>query len=138
MQIRKILVAIDGSPQSIKAVKLASQIAKGLGAEITLIHVTEIYEIPTLINEAENGMSEETGQRVLGESAKIAKSEGIEVKVVLKKGHIVDQILRYTSTYKPDIIVMGGRGFSKMKGILMGSVSQSVSQHARCTVIIAR
>ena len=138
VQIKKILVAVDGSRGSLKAVNLASQIANGLGAEITLIHVTEINELPTLIDEAENGMSEERGQLVLGEAAKTAKSLGVDVNVVMRKGHTVDQILRYSSAYKPDIIIMGGRGLSKTKGILMGSVSQSVSLHANCTVIIAR
>jgi nucleotide-binding universal stress UspA family protein len=138
VQVRRILVAVDGSNQSVRAVKMASQMTKGLGAELTLIHVMNLREIPTLIAEAENGDVEEYGQMILGKAAKVAMLYGIEPKAILRKGHIADQILRFADNYKPDIIIMGSRGYAKLKGSLLGSVSQSVSSYAKCSVLIVR
>jgi len=138
LQVKKVLVSADGSKQSIRAIKLASQIAKGLNAEIMIIHVVELREFPTLMAEAENGLEEEKGQMILGEAVRIANFEGVEAKVVLKKGHIVDQILRFASVYKPDLIVLGSTGTSKIRGLLLGNVAHAISQYAKCTVMIAR
>jgi nucleotide-binding universal stress UspA family protein len=138
VQVRRILVAVDGSKQSLRAVKLASQMTKGLGAELTLIYVLHLREIPTLIAEAENGDAEEYGQMILGDAAKEAMLYRIEPKIILRKGHITDQILRFADDYKPDIIIMGSRGYAKLKRSLLGSVSQSVSSYAKCSVLIVR
>jgi nucleotide-binding universal stress UspA family protein len=136
--VERILVAVDGSSESNAAVQMASRIAGALNAEVTLVHVVEIEELPTLIAEAEDKDHEEHGQLVLGSSIKLARAEGIDAKLVLRKGHPAGQILRFASEYKPNLIVMGSRGMTGAKGILMGSVSMSVSRKAACSVIIVR
>ena len=136
--IKRILVAVDSSKESNAAVRMASNIARALDAEVALIHVVEIEELPTLIAEAEDKEHEELGQLVLGSSLKLARVEGIDAKLVLRKGHPAGQILRFTSEYKPNLIVMGSRGMTGAKGILMGSVSMTVSRKAACSVIVVR
>jgi nucleotide-binding universal stress UspA family protein len=136
--VERILVAVDGSKESNAAVQMASSIGRALDAEVTLIHVVEIEELPTLIAEAQDKEHEELGQLVLGSSLKLARAEGIEAKLVLRKGHPAGQILRSASEYKPNLIVMGSRGMTGAKGILMGSVSMAVSRKAACSVIIVR
>jgi len=138
VRVKRILVAVDGSEQSLRAVELASHMAKGLAAEMTIIHVLQLREIPTLIAEAENGFSEERGQMILGKAAKVAMLDGIEPKAVLRKGHVADQILRFADVYKPTIIIMGSHGHSRLKGALLGSVSQPVSSYAKCSVLLVR
>ncbi|MGQ9587620.1 MAG: universal stress protein [Thermoplasmata archaeon] len=131
-------MAVDGSKESNAAVQLASRIAKALVSEVTLVHVVEIEELPTLIVEAEDKGLEELGQLVLGASLKLARAGGVDAKLVLRKGHPAGQILRCASEYKPNLIVMGSRGITGAKGILMGSVSMAVSKKAACSVIIVR
>jgi len=136
--VRRILVAVDGSKESNKAVRMAASIAKILGAELTLIHVVEMDEFPILIAEAGTKEREEMGQLVLGGSAKIAQLEGVAPKVVLRRGHPTDQILRFARSYKPQLIVTGSRGLTGARGVLMGSVSMGISRKAKCSVAIVR
>ncbi len=137
-EVRRVLVAVDGSRESIAAVQMATSIAGPLGAELALIHVVEVEELPVLIAEAEDKSLEERAQLVLGAAHKVARGQGMEAQMVLRKGHPASQILRFASEYKPDIIVMGSRGMTGAKGILMGSVSMTVSRKAACSVIIVR
>jgi len=136
LSVKKILVAVDGSPQSMRAIELASRMARDMNAGIVILHVQEMHELPTLIAEAEDEAANERGQIILGAAAKVVRLEGIMPKVVLRKGHVVDQILRYVSANKPDVVVMGRRGISHVKSILMGSTSQAIAQHAKCAVLI--
>jgi nucleotide-binding universal stress UspA family protein len=136
--VKKILVAVDGSEACIRAVRLAATIAKGMDAEIVLLHVTEIQELPTLMSEFEDPISEERGQMILGDAAKIVRLEGPEPKIILRKGHVVDQILRFVKEYRPDLIVMGSRGLSNIKGMILNSVSQKVSVEGKCSVLLMK
>ena len=136
LPVKKILVAVDGSPQSMRAIKLASRMARDMDAGITLIHVQELHGLPTLIAEAEDEAASERGQMVLGAAAKVVRLDGLTPKAILRKGHAADQILRYIVANKPDVVVMGRRGLSRVKSILMGSTSQAIAQHAKCAVLI--
>ncbi len=136
--VTRILVAVDGSPQATKAVRLGAGIAKGLGAELVLIHVASLEEVPTLIAEAEGRDREERAQLVLGEAVRVATTEGVDPKVVLRKGHPAAQILRYADQHDVQLVLTGSRGVKGVKGVLMGSVSRAVSRRARCSAIIVR
>ncbi len=136
--VGRMLVAVDGSKESDRAIVLASQMSVALGAEMTLLHVVDVEEIPTLIAEAGDRTREEHGQMVLGSAAKLAISLGATPNTVMLKGHAAAQILRHVSQHRPDLIVMGGRGLTGAKGVLMGSVSLAVSKKAECAVVIAR
>lgn len=136
-KVERILVPLDGSKPSWNALHLAIQMARAFHAEMTVIHVLPLQEFPTLIAEAGGG-NEDRGQLLLGEAAKIARLEGLVIKVQLKKGRIADQVLRTASAYRPSLIVMGTRGLSGAKSILLGSVSHAVSHQARTTVVLVR
>lgn len=137
-RVDRILVAVDGSEPSRRAVEMASEIAVALGAEITIIHVIEIEELPTLIVEAEDARADEEAQIVLGIAAKLAKAKGAEPKIVARRGHPASQILRFAGTYSPQLVVLGTRGATGAKGVLMGSVSTTVSKKADCSVALVR
>lgn len=136
--IGKILVAVDGSEESNKAVRLAAKIAKSMGAEVTLVHVVEVKEAPSLIAEAEDKDHEGRGENILTDSAEIAWSEGVETKSVIKKGHAAGQILRLAAEYHPDMLFMGTRGLGRGVALLMGSVSRTVVQGFKGPVVIVR
>ena len=136
--VGKILVPVEGSMPSRRTVNFAVDLASAMKTELTFIHVVQMRDMPALIAEAENEILEEEGQRILGAAVRAASGRGVAAKAVLKKGHVVDQILRFARIYKPDLIVMGSRGVSKVRGILLGSVSQDISRHAKCSVLIVR
>ena len=62
----------------------------------------------------------------------------VAIKTVLGRGHVIDAIINEAQKRKVDIIVMGSRGLSDIKGYLMGSVSRKVLVHAPCTVLTVK
>jgi len=137
-EIRRILVAVDGSPQSIRAVRMALNIAKAVGASIDFISVSELSDIPTLMAEAQNEQSEVYARLALGMSMKLALAKGVKAEVVLRKGHPAGQIVRYADEIKPDLIVLGSRGLSGARGAILGSVSTAVSRSTGYAVLIVK
>jgi len=131
-------VAVDGSPQSIRAVRMALNIAKAVGASIDFISVSELSDIPTLMAEAQNEQSEEYARLALGMSMKLALAKGVKAEVVLRKGHPAGQIVRYADEIKPDLIVLGSRGLSGARGAILGSVSTAVSRSTGYAVLIVK
>lgn len=136
--VERILVAVDGSKESDRAVVLASQMSVAFRAKMTIVHVVEMDEIPTLIAEAGDRVGEERGQLILGSAARIAASFGASPETAMLKGHVAQQVLRYAERLKPHLIVTGGRGLTGAKGVFLGSVSQTISRKAECAVVIAR
>jgi len=138
LSVSKLVVAVDGSWQSTTAVKLASEVAKGLAAELTILHVIPSAEDRPPVAGTEGARQERGGQSILHAATEVAKAAGVKVKTELRKGRVADQILQFAERYKPDVIVMGSRGMSREKGLLLGSVSQAVSQYSKCSVLIVR
>ncbi len=145
----KILVPLDGSEHSVRALKVAVQIAKKFDGKITLIHVyskvwpiimphatimpeaTEI--IPKLIEAAR-----EAGEGILADGKKKVKAEGVQVETLLREGHTVEEILKTAGEGEFDLIVVGARGLSKIREILLGSVSDGVMRHAHSPVLVVK
>ena len=76
------------------------------------------------------------GEHVLARSEHEAIAQGIrDVSTVLEDGDPVERILACAGTHGADLIVLGTRGLSDLKGMLMGSVSHKVIQLAPCTCI---
>jgi len=131
-------VAVDGSAQSNKAVRLAARIAKCLRAELTLIHVIELNEVPSLMAEAEDKGREALGQAALSDGVEIALGLEVHPQTVLRRGQPAGQILRYAAEYRPQMIFTGTRGRGGATAMLMGSVSRKVSEGSKVPVTIVR
>jgi nucleotide-binding universal stress UspA family protein len=136
--VRSILVPVDGSASSRRAVTLASEMAQSFGAMLTLLHVASVKELPVLMSEVEDPREDREAELVLGEDAKIARGYGVEPSIVVRHGHTATQILRQVEKSQPDLIVMGTRGLAGAKGVLMGSVSRTVAQKAKVQVVLVR
>jgi len=134
----RILVATDGSETSSKAVALGAEMAKGMSAQLAILHVVELEELPVLIAEAEDEGGEELGQMILGDATKISKLYGVEPTIALRKGYPVSQILHFAEAFKPQLIIMGSHGKTGAKKTLLGSISSAVSRKAKCSVVIVR
>ena len=146
-----ILVPLDGSEHSAHALGKAVQIAKKFDGKITLIHIYSIvYPVsisittlneatfaPELVSELEEA-ARKTGASILEDGEKKVKSEVVPVETLLKGGHTVERIFKTANEGEFDLIVMGARGLSTIKEILLGSVSHGVSIHARCPVLLVK
>ena len=136
----KILVPLDGSEHSVRALENAVQIAKKFNGKITLIHVYSVSACKYAGRYFDKCVQEirEIGAGILEDGKKRVKAEGVQVKTLLREGHIVEEILKAARGGKFNLIVMGARGISRIKEILMGSVSDGVTRHAPCPVLVGK
>lgn len=152
----KILVPLDGSDHSIRALEKAVQIAKNFRGKITLIHVYSFSippmmvpepttlsspRIPIFTAEEVSRMEEAArgvGNRILKDGETKAKAEDVQVEKILVEGHAVQEIVRTAKEGHFDLIVIGARGISKIREILLGSVSDAVIHHGLCPVLVVK
>ncbi|MGQ9552038.1 MAG: universal stress protein [Candidatus Bathycorpusculaceae bacterium] len=78
------------------------------------------------------------GAGILADGEKMVKAEGVYVETSLIKGHAVEQIVKACREGKFDLVVMGARGLSRIKEMLLGSVSDGVTRHAYCPVLVVK
>lgn len=143
---KKILVPLDGSDRSNKALAHTVELASKLNAKITLMHV--VPSLPPYVNtavdrlgQAQQSIIEElmrNGKEMLQQYASSISDKGIEVDSFTVMGQPADEIIEKAKHEDYDLIVIGSRGLGEIKGYLMGSVSNRVSRHAPCPVLIIR
>ena len=147
IQIRKILVPIDGSEHSIKAAKYATRIAKVDNAELFFIHVITPgipYGYATPAASTVHQYDEEIKDKInswFDEVRNIAKNEGIrDVKtdIFVDVKSVIDSILDYATTKEIDLIVVGTKGRTGLKRLLMGSIASGILHHAQCPVLLVK
>jgi nucleotide-binding universal stress UspA family protein len=147
--IKNILVAVDGSEHSLKAVDYAIDIALKYDCEMYLLHVVTKVEIPEeLLRYADVEKIEDPpeylylkgiGDRILKKSEKTAKEKGVkEVRTVIKKGNPADKITEFARENNIDWVFMGSRGLGSIKGLLLGSVSSKVCHLSDSTCITVK
>ena len=136
------MVAIDGSEHSLKAAEYALGIAKSFNAQLFAITVTSVPELYHLKQEDVLKQSNEMddSKTWLEEFSHSAKTENIELKTELINSHRpVDYvILEYAEEKNIDLTVVGTRGRSGFKRLLLGSVASSVVSYAHCPVMVVK
>jgi nucleotide-binding universal stress UspA family protein len=153
---KNVLVPLDGSEHSLRALETAIQIAKKFDAKITLIHVFSVTATPVIMPEpttltpsgvpimtpAEVTKIVETargvGRDILTDGKQKVESESIEVQMVLEEGNTVHEITKFAKEAKSDLIIMGVKGIGKLRELLVGSVSEGVIKQAPCPVLIVK
>ena len=83
-------------------------------------------------------MIEVIGNRIMDSAVRTAKEAGVEVSSSVRSGDYADAILQAAEEAGADMIIMGRRGLSTIKGFMVGSVSQKVSQRAGCSVLTVK
>jgi nucleotide-binding universal stress UspA family protein len=152
----KILVPLDGSDHSLKALKIAAQIAKRFDGKITLIHAYSVGARPIVMPEPTTlspswvpviapaefskvvEAARKAGASILEDGERRVKKEGVQVEKLLTEGHTVQEIIKAAEHGKFDLIVIGARGVSRIREILLGSVSDGVIRNAPCPVLVTK
>lgn len=136
---RKILVGYDGSQQSRKAFDIALDLAAQYKAELfalTVVHRPEIADDVEM--EAVIESSQQYHQKLLGELQPVAAAKGVKAHFEVGVGHPAQQIIYTADRHQVDLIVIGHRGRSEFKRLLLGSVSRVVLHHANQAVLVVR
>lgn len=136
----KILVAIDGSQASEKALTAAVDLAAQYKADLTALSVAELPEVVAMIDEVDEiRQSTEAHFRKIGEAAvEYARSRGVALRSVVVRGHAADAIVRYAENEGINLVVIGQHGHSRITRFFLGSTSDRVSEHVPCTVMIVK
>jgi nucleotide-binding universal stress UspA family protein len=137
-----ILVPIDGSDNSYRALDAALLLSEKLGSNITAIHVME--EVPIthigsekMLNELLEAYKKEN-QDILLKCSEIANQKGLTIKTFLLQGNPASVILDYNKKEKFDLVIMGSRGLGKFKELILGSVSSKIVHHSPCAVLLIK
>ncbi len=147
--MKHIVVPIDGSEHSLKALNLALDLAEHHDAQVTLVHVAPTRDIPPAlrrfaeVEHMENGAEwlydKALAERMLASAMKhVDGHKPRKLNISVQCGDAAAGICRAASDLGADAIVMGSRGLSEIGGLVMGSVSRKVSNAAPCTVITVR
>ena len=133
---KKILIPIDGSRESILAATQGVQLAAKFGTTITFVHIIPVLplDVRGMVIDRFRAEACELLKKVAGDLDKFEVS--IDIKI--NTGKTADSICRKARKRKYDLIVIGSRGLSEVKGYLLGSVSNAVTVHAPCPVLIIR
>jgi nucleotide-binding universal stress UspA family protein len=134
----KVLLAVDGSEYSAKAVPVAAEIAKKSNGEVLVFHAREYVVARGGSYQPEDapdadGLVERVKVDVAATGVKM--SGRVEPSL---EGRAAKAILRAAESEGADVIVMGSRGLSDLAGLLLGSVTHKVIQLSHCTVVVAR
>lgn len=79
------------------------------------------------------------GEEILARARARAEEAGVKtVATMICAGDYADEILDLADADRPEMIVIGSRGLGRVRGALLGSVSQKVLHHAPCTVVVVR
>ena len=138
------MAAVDGSSYAKKALDHAISLAKTYRSTLTVMHVVHrrVYvaaeeagftATATLMHDME-----EAGKKILEEAKRTAQAEGIMVDAALVHGLPAEEILKKAEADKCDVIVIGSRGRTAAKAFLLGSISDKISHHAKCPVLIVK
>lgn len=146
--IKRILLASDGSRTSARALKVAIEMTKKMGATLTLVGVidnrfyvgrTMPAEVtPTRIAETAEDYLMQVAGTYLAADARRCKQSGLKPEMVIRMGHPVEEILKETRRSKAHLLVMGSHGRSGL-GSAIGSVAFGVlHRESRVPVLIVR
>jgi nucleotide-binding universal stress UspA family protein len=156
--IKRVLVPVDSSEHSSRAVSFATEMALRLDISLTFVHVlnrvlarrqlkryvTHLESAPhpdeveiDSVREALSRSGEEEGEALLEKVKAVAEELGVkEVDTRLEDGDPATVVVHIASGGDYDLIVLGRRGLGGLKGMVMGSVSHKVAATAACTVVM--
>lgn len=141
-KIRRILVPIDFSACSKKALQYAVPFARQFGARLCLLHVGQGYYLAPALAPLELAASE-LGERadVAAKLASFATQEipsSIPVDILVRNGHPALETATAAKELGADLIIISTHGYTGVRHVWFGSIAEQVVRHAKCPVLVVR
>jgi nucleotide-binding universal stress UspA family protein len=131
-----VLIAYDGSEPARRAVARVARFMPD--ASVAIVTVAEpIYRDPRYAGFADPDV-EKRQQDALEEARALIAESGIEATTAAPVGQPGDEIVRTATEAKADLVVLGARGLSSVKRLVLGSVSTKVLHEAHCDVLVVK
>ncbi len=134
----KILVPLDGSEQSQKALTHACDLAKNYKGDLILLYVVEKSPINLLDKKEYLNMLQKFGDKVLAKAQRLVSQNGLDAKLVMKEGNIVNEISKLAKKEKCNLIVVGNKGLGATARFFLGSVSNKLANSSPCSILIVK
>ena len=130
-----IVVGVDGSPESLLALKWANTLAPTLGATITVLvawHLESMYGPYASADWDPEYTAQEVMETALVQAFGDTPPEGLTTKII--RGQPAKVLLELATSAQ--LLVVGSRGHGGFAGLLLGSVSSACAEHATCPVLV--
>lgn len=135
-----ILLGVDGSPHSFRAAKTAAELARCMQASLRILvaydPIPAYLGEPNLQHVISARLSE--AEEILQQAKEIIGQIPGKLDAEILEGPAAEAILHVAEARKTDLIIMGSRGLGTLAGLLLGSQSNKVLQHAPCPVMVVR
>lgn len=143
-----VMVATDGSSDAGRAAAFLNELPLAGRTELTMVHVVESSldrslegfagaETRSLLKKAKKA-HEAAGFQILEDMRQRLSRQGRVTEEHLVHGHAGDEILKLVKRKRPDLLVVGSRGLTGLRRLLLGSVSHRLARHAPCSVLVVR
>lgn len=135
--VRSVVVGVDGSPGAADALAIGQQLAAALGAQLVLVNA---YQVATALAPPTSELRSELRRYATGVLASARRTLGSDARVVeeLHEGGARHVLVEACDRHEPSVLVVGTRGLGGFRGLLLGSTSRWVLNHAPCPVLVAR
>lgn len=139
ISFKKILVPLDGSKYSEKAIQRACEVVNAFDSKLILLYVVEkSLPINLLDRKVYLKMVRKFGNKTLEKVNNVLSKKGITAKTFLKEGNIVNEIKKVAKKENCDLIIVGNKGLGKVTRFLLGSVSNKLAQSSSCSLLIIK
>ena len=147
---KNILVAVDGSDSSNRALEAAAELAASSGGKLHILHVVREMQVPLNpgLMEAYEKMERHrqevlktVGEHLINQAKRAVESKGLDedrIETDIGAGDPATAIVNYGAKNKADLIVLGSRGHSKVESLLLGSVSRKVGNTTKTNCLIIK
>lgn len=148
-----ILIATDGSPDAQEGVEFVKHIGFPPSTVLTILHIVrkKVHQTAQLLSTNRTEHAEFTklaedllqargreGTKLLETTRKTLKRPGLKIVENLAFGHEAQEIIKASKRVRADLVVMGSRGVTGLRRMLLGSVSHKIVRYAPCSVLIVR
>ena len=140
MNVRKILLPVDGSQHSKKAATAGADLARQFGAEVTVLFCYNPFYLAVdgqIAGDVAENMIK-GAEQVLDDFTRIMDQPGVNITKKVLEGDPGEMISELAQDEDYDMIVMGSRGRSDLAGLFLGSVTHRVLQTSPCPVLVIR
>ena len=140
LTLKNILVPIDLSATSLKALQYAVPFAKQFEAKITLLHVVDLPMYPQefgylLVDESQ---AMEGTKKSLADLATRTIAPELLAQTIVRRGLAWDTVVAVARETQADLIITTTHGYTGLKHVLMGSTAERIVRHAPCPVLVVR
>ncbi len=138
--LKKILIATDGSDYTKEAVSRGLNLAKVFGAQVTALYVVDQTSFVSFPMDSSivsvYSLFENEGKRAVDEVVEEGKALGVDVTPMIVEGSPTKKIVEIAADF--DLVVLGTLGRSALSKLFMGSVAERVTRYAPCPVLVVR